>query len=114
MDRRAGPERDRHLASVHSPCRPHGRRDSVVMTAATPRLKDARFAPTFGERGELRQKIGTSGRAHLDRWLPFLVLNRSAAPAESIARRVAINSPAYLIWSPDDDPAAAEALQAIA
>ena len=37
---------------------------------------------------------------HLDRWLPFLVLHRSDDPANSIARRVAINSPAYLIWSP--------------
>jgi uncharacterized protein (TIGR02421 family) len=67
----------------------------------------------FGTRGELRQKIGASGRAHLDRWLPFLVLNRSADPDNSIARRVAVNSPAYLVWSPEDDQAAAAALESI-
>ena len=71
------------------------------------------FHPKFGAKGELRQPVGQTGRAHLDRWLPFLVLNRSPAPDESIARRVAINSPAYLIWSPKDDDAAATALDAI-
>ena len=72
------------------------------------------FAPKFGKRGELRQKIGSSGRVHLDRWLPFLVVHRSAEPADGIARRVAVNSPAYLIWSPEDDEAAAAALETIA
>ena len=71
------------------------------------------FAPEFGPRGELRQKIGESGRAHLDRWLPFLVLHRAADPAGSLARRVALNSPGYLIWSPEEDEEAAEALRAI-
>ncbi len=81
-----------------------------------PRLKltDAAFAPEFGKRGELRQPIGDSGRAHLDRWLPFLVLHRSPDPAGSIARRIAVNSPAYLIWSPEDDGAAGQAFAAIA
>ncbi|HET9638339.1 MAG TPA: tyrosine/phenylalanine carboxypeptidase domain-containing protein [Allosphingosinicella sp.] len=72
------------------------------------------FAPEFGPRGELRQTIGRSGRAHLDRWLPFLVLHRSDDPANSIARRVAVNSPGYLIWSPEEDEEAAAALRAIA
>ncbi len=72
------------------------------------------FVPEFGPRGELRQTIGASGRAHLDRWLPFLVLHRSDDPESSIARRVAVNSPAYLIWSPEEDAEAAEALRAIA
>ncbi len=71
------------------------------------------FAPQFGARGELRQSVGSSGRVHLDRWLPFLVLHRSSDPAHSIARRVAVNSPAYLIWSPDDDRTAQEALDSI-
>jgi uncharacterized protein (TIGR02421 family) len=72
------------------------------------------FVPEFGPRGELRQTIGRGGRAHLDRWLPFLVLHRSDDPASSIARRVAVNSPSYLIWSPEEDGEAAEALRAIA
>ena len=70
---------------------------------------DAKFAKT----GQLRQKVGRSGRVHLDRWLPFLVLNRSQSPSVSIARRIAVNSPAYLVWSPQDDLAAASALHSI-
>ncbi len=57
----------------------------------------------FGEHGELRQPIGEMGRVHLDRWLPYLVLHRSQTDGPSLARRIAINSPAYLIWSPDED-----------
>ncbi|HEX2624345.1 MAG TPA: tyrosine/phenylalanine carboxypeptidase domain-containing protein [Sphingomicrobium sp.] len=64
----------------------------------------------FGDHGELRQAVGTSGRVHLDRSLPFLVLNRATEPATSLARRVAVNSPAYLVWGPDDDAAAAATL----
>lgn len=71
------------------------------------------FEPSFGPRGELRQKLGSDGRLHLDRWLPFLVLNRSAEPATSIARRVAVYSPAHLVWSPDDDEEAERALEAV-
>jgi len=71
------------------------------------------FLPEFSETGALRQAVGKSGRAHIDRPLSFLVLHRSADPASSIARHVAITSPAYLVWGPDDDHAAASALQAI-
>ncbi len=79
------------------------------------RLHDADqgFAPQFGKRGELRQSVGETGRIHLDRWLPFVMLNRSSEPASSIARRVAINSPTYLIWSPQDDQAAKRAFAAV-
>lgn len=73
----------------------------------------AEFEAQFGEGGALRQPVGRSGRAHLDRALFFLVLNRSQNPDTSLARRVAINSPAYLIWSAGDDAAAAGALAAI-
>jgi uncharacterized protein (TIGR02421 family) len=66
-----------------------------------------------GPRGELRETFATSGRIHVDRWLPFLVLHRSDAPEESISRRVALNSPAYLIWSPADDAEAEGALELI-
>lgn len=72
------------------------------------------FQPEFGKRGELRLPFGRSGRVHLDRWLPFIVLHRSAEPSQSIARRVAVNSPSYLIWSPEDDPIARQALEAVA
>lgn len=75
---------------------------------------DASFAPEFGKRGELRQMVGKTGRVHLDRWLPFIVLHRSSDPSTSIARRVAVNSPSYLIWSPEDDREAERALDAIA
>ncbi len=71
------------------------------------------FEASFGPRGELRQKVGSTGRIHLDRWLPFIVLHRSSDPATGIARRVAMNSPAYLIWSPDEDAEAQAALEAV-
>lgn len=75
----------------------------------------ARETLPFGEHGELRETIGASGRIHLDRWLPYLVIHRSQTDGPSLARRVALNSPAYLIWSPEDD-AVAQALldQAVA
>ncbi|MBA3525895.1 MAG: DUF1704 domain-containing protein [Sphingomonas sp.] len=84
------------------------------MSRAQLKTAGERFEPEFGKRGELRQTVGETGRAHLDRWLPFIVLHRSADPQRSIARRVAINSPAYLIWSPEDDRAAQQAFTAIA
>jgi uncharacterized protein (TIGR02421 family) len=65
----------------------------------------------FSESGALREAVGESGRVHLDRWLPFLVLHRSDHPEDSLARRVALNSPAYLIWSPTDDFAARATLE---
>lgn len=74
--------------------------DGETAPAPTPELE-------FGEHGELRQPIGETGRVHLDRWLPYLVLHRSQTDGPSLARRIAINSPAYLIWSPDDDALAA-------
>ncbi|HUQ14013.1 MAG TPA: tyrosine/phenylalanine carboxypeptidase domain-containing protein, partial [Novosphingobium sp.] len=71
------------------------------------------FVPEFSDAGALRQPVGRGGRAHIDRPLSFLVLHRSADPAISIARHVAITSPAYLIWGPEDDQVAAAALRAI-
>ena len=71
------------------------------------------FVPTFADNGALRQPVGASGRVHIDRSLYFLVLHRSPDPETSIARHVAISSPAYLVWGPDDDLAAAAALSAI-
>jgi uncharacterized protein (TIGR02421 family) len=84
------------------------------MSRAQLHISEAPFAPEFGKRGELRRPVGDSGRVHLDRWLPFIVLHRSPDPSTSIARRIAVNSPAYLIWSPNDDVAAEQAFAAIA
>ena len=82
------------------------------MSRAQLHISEAPFALQFGKRGELRQTVG-SGRVHLDRWLPFIVLHRSPDPSASIARKVAVNSPAYLIWSAEDDRAAAQTFAAI-
>jgi len=77
--------------------------------------KPAVFQPAFGPTGALRQEVGAHGRVHIDRALPFIVLHR-AAPEEgdSLARRVALTSPAYAIWpGPQDDAAALAALDAV-
>src|SRR5687768_10607646 len=110
MDRGARPFRTGRDAGARRAHRPHRRGDIVVMKRAAIQAAPEAFAPEFGPRGELRQNIGESGRAHLDRWLPFLVLHRSDDPTNSIARRVAVNSPGYLIWSPEEDEEAAGAL----
>jgi uncharacterized protein (TIGR02421 family) len=80
--------------------------------SAALRLASEGFA-SFGPRGELRKKVGEAGRIHLDRWLPFIVLHRSSDPESGIARRMAMNSPSYLIWSPDEDAEARAALDAV-
>ena len=81
-----------------------------------PDLKEAppAFRPEFGGTGALREAVGGSGRVHLDRWLPFLILHRTDDPEASLARRIAIDSPAYLLWSPGDDAVALAALEAVA
>lgn len=69
-------------------------------------------------RGAQRRKVGETGRLHLDRSLPFLVLHRRHASDEEVgglARRVALNSPAYLVWDQGpDDTAALELLVKLA
>jgi uncharacterized protein (TIGR02421 family) len=77
------------------------------------RVVERGFEASFGPRGELRKKVGETGRIHLDRWLPFIVLHRSSDPNSGIARRMAMNSPSYLIWSPDEDAEARAALDAV-
>lgn len=86
-----------------------------MSAAPIPLRRAPAFAPRFGANGALRQKIGARGRIHLDRDLPFLVLNR-ADPVErrSLARSVAMISPTYAIWPADpDDEAAIAALEVI-
>ncbi|QDP19648.1 flavohemoglobin expression-modulating QEGLA motif protein [Sphingomonas xanthus] len=80
---------------------------------------DLRFAPPpfagkFGRTGALRETVGEAGRVHIDRWLPFLILHRSDDPATSLARRIAVDSSSYLIWSSGDDHAALQALDMVA
>jgi uncharacterized protein (TIGR02421 family) len=73
------------------------------------------FAARFGPSGALRQDFGEAGRVHIDRALPFLVLHR-ADPDEkvSLARRVALTSPAYAVWGgPGEDSAALAALETV-
>jgi uncharacterized protein (TIGR02421 family) len=74
----------------------------------------APFVAEFGPTGALRQPVGEDGRAHIDRWLPFILLHRSDDPGHSLARRIATDASAYLIWSPADDHAALQALEALA
>ncbi len=71
------------------------------------------FVANYSANGALRQQVGEHGRAHIDRPSFFLMLHRSADPATSLARHVAVTSPAYLIWGPEDDHVAASALRAI-
>ena len=81
------------------------------MTSGTDlRAVQSEFEAHFSATGALRESIGTSGRVHLDRWLPFIFLHRGADDDDSLARRIAINSPSYGLWSESDDEAAGGAL----
>ncbi len=82
------------------------------MTAQA-KIRDHADELHFGPKGALRESFATSGRVHIDRWLPFLVLHRASETSDSIGRQVALNAPAYLVWSPDDDAEAQSALQLI-
>jgi uncharacterized protein (TIGR02421 family) len=64
--------------------------------------------------GAVRQPVGENGRLHVDRSLHFLVLNRQVTPGISLARNVALHSSAYLVWEPEDDAVAGQALRAVA
>jgi uncharacterized protein (TIGR02421 family) len=73
------------------------------------------FDAAFGPTGALRQDFGAHGRVHIDRALPFIVLHRDDPErGESVARRVALTSPAYAVWQgPADDAAALTALETV-
>ena len=72
------------------------------------------FEACWSDGGALRQPVGERGRVHIDRWLPFVMVHRGPDDPTSIARRVAINSPSYLVWDEGDDLAALSALEAVA
>lgn len=73
------------------------------------------FALRFGPGGAVRQAVGEGGRVHLDRPLPFLVLHRiDREETDSLALRVALTSPAYLVWpGPSDDASAIDAIDTV-
>ena len=73
------------------------------------------FEASFGPTGALRQEFGAHGRVHIDRALPFIVLHRAGPERDvSVARRVALTSPAYAVWQgPADDEAALAALEVV-
>ncbi len=60
-----------------------------------------------------RQRLDGGGRAHVDRPLPFLILNRGGGP-DSLAARVAAISPAYVVWPGPDDSEALSTIGRIA
>lgn len=68
--------------------------------------------PPLAGDGAYRQPLDAGGRVHIDRPLPFLVVNRHPDVAFSLAQRVAAISPSNLVW-PDDKEADAEAIDCI-
>ena len=67
----------------------------------------------IGGEAPWRLRLEGGGRAHVDRPLPFLTLNRGGA-ADSLAARVAVISPAYVVWPGPGDDQAVAAIEAIA
>ncbi|MBA2467284.1 MAG: DUF1704 domain-containing protein [Sphingomonas sp.] len=78
-------------------------------------MADSAAAPTepLTTAGPYRQRLDSGGRAHVDRALPFLILNRGGS-ADSLAVRVAATSPNYVIWPGPVDGDAAAAVEQIA
>jgi uncharacterized protein (TIGR02421 family) len=69
-------------------------------------------APDFGGVGAYRRALEAGGRVHIDRPLPFLVLNRHPAKSASLARRVATISASNVVW-PDSPEADREAIASV-
>jgi uncharacterized protein (TIGR02421 family) len=67
----------------------------------------------FSGDGPLRKRLLRGGRAHVDRPLPFLILNRHVTDSpRSLAHRVAQTASAYVVW-PEQADCDDEALAAI-
>ena len=60
-----------------------------------------------------RLPFAGGGRAHVDRLLPFLMLNRAGEP-DGLAARVASTSPDYVVWQATSDADALTAIENIA
>lgn len=58
-------------------------------------------APDFGGASAYRRNLEAGGRVHVDRPLPFLAINRHDPAGFSLARRVAMISPASVVWVAD-------------
>ena len=63
--------------------------------------------------GPSRLALAGGGRAHVDRLLPFLILNRQGG-SDSLAARIAAISPNYVLWPDAGDEEALGAVEAIA
>lgn len=70
-------------------------------------------APAVGGDAPIRHRLAGGGRAHVDRALPFLIVNRGGGP-DSLAARVAAISPTYVLWPGPGDDEAVAAIEAIA
>ena len=80
--------------------------DSAGKTADRPSSRISGGAP-------IRLRLDGGGRAHVDRALPFLTLNRGGG-ADSLAARVAATSPTYVVWPGPSDGEAVAAIEQIA
>jgi uncharacterized protein (TIGR02421 family) len=70
-------------------------------------------ALAFDGDGPIRRALRAGGHVHLDRPLPFLMLNRHPATSFSLARRIATISAANVVW-PAQEKADAEAASRVA
>ena len=80
---------------------------------AAPIAGDTAPAIRLDGSGPSRLPLAGGGRAHVDRALPFLILNRQG-DADSLAARVAAISPSYVLWPYTSDREALAAVDAIA
>lgn len=85
-----------------------------MAASAVAALRPPPPAPDFGEGKPFREAIEGGGRVHIDRALPFLILNRFAPKGQSLALRVAGTGPAYVVWPEGGDRAALEMIAAVA
>ena len=76
-------------------------------------MADSASKRTAGIATPFRLRLNGGGRAHVDRLLPFLILNRGGGP-DSLAARVAAISPTYVIWPGPEDREAVAASERIA
>ena len=57
----------------------------------------------FSDKDAFREVMDDGSRLHIDRMLPFLVLNRFSGDEHSLATRVAASSSAYFLWPDNND-----------
>ena len=63
--------------------------------------------------GQSRLPLAGGGRVHVDRALPFVILNRQGEK-DSLAARVTATSASYVLWPPASDDDAIQAIEAVA